>query len=200
MRTEVDSLLADHDDHWAEFDENVSYTDAMRRGIDAELDLAEQWGLFELVQDSGQKCEDTRWVFRFDSPTGESIVVQPWDTAKLETLSQDPTLKVRARLTARQYKWREALDDLFAPASSNNTQRLIDFIAVKNGWPTFTSDASRAFWQVPQVEECFVRPPVEWLSRHVGNGGDPGVIWKLKRWLYGQRRAPQHLQPTILWQ
>ena len=83
------------------------------------------------------------------------------------------------------------MEDLFAPASSQNTSRLVDMVAAKNRWKTFTADATRAFWQVPQAEECYIKPPKEWLDRWVADGGDPDVCWQAKCWLYGQRRAPQ---------
>ena len=130
-------------------------------------------------------------MIRFDAADGSSIIVQPNDVETIDRLCQDESLTVRARLTVRQYKWREKKDDLFAPASVPVTARVIDTRAVKKGWPTFTADASRAFWQVPQDERCVVRPPPQWLEKHVANGGNADDLWLLKRWLYGQRRAPQ---------
>ena len=64
-------------------------------------------------------------------------------------------------------------------------------IAAKNRYKTFTADATRAFWQVPQDEECYVKPPKEWTEAYIQAGGQQDVCWKLKRWVYGQRRAPQ---------
>ena len=35
-----------------------------------------------------------------------------------------------------------------------------------------------------------MKPPVEWLDRWVASGGSSNVVWRMKRWLYGQRKAP----------
>eukprot|EP00971_Amphidinium_carterae_P093763 1855474-Amphidinium_carterae.1 len=63
-------------------------------------------------------------------------------------------------------------------------------LAVKKNYFTCTADATRAFFQVPQDELCYVQPPEEWISRWMARGGSANTIWRMKRWLYGQRRAP----------
>mgnify|MGYP006879377861 CR=1 FL=1 len=61
----------------------------------------------QLKEAAGDRIEDTRWVIRFDAADGSSIIVQPNDVDTIDRLCQDESLTVRARLTVRQYKWRE---------------------------------------------------------------------------------------------
>ena len=98
---------------------------AVAEGKRQELDLCEQWDIYEPVAlEEGMTLEDCKWVLRVE-----------------------PNYSVRARLLARQYKWREHREDLFAPSSTSNTSRIIDYIAVKKGYATCTADATRAFFK-----------------------------------------------------
>ena len=176
----------------------------LKNGKREELTLAGEWEIYEVVPEEepkqqGKKIEDTTWVIRFDNlRTGGSVILHKDDLEAIERYEHDPDYICRARLCCRQYNWSEKRDDVFAPASTPNTGRVVDYIAVKMGWPTFTLDASRAFWQVIQEELCYVRPPAEWYRTWTG---PQNVVWKMLRWLYGQRTAPgawtEHLAKEI---
>ena len=68
----------------------------------------------------------------------------------------------RCRLVGREYKALDKnRDDLFGATTSPATSRVIDSIAVMKGYPTFTGDARKAYFQVYCDEEAFVDPLVE---------------------------------------
>eukprot|EP00971_Amphidinium_carterae_P104206 2063755-Amphidinium_carterae.1 len=50
-------------------------------------------------------------------------------------------------------------------------------------------DCVSAFLQAPQVEECYVAPPAEWLHLRRLQGLSTAVRWRLKKQLPGQRAA-----------
>eukprot|EP00971_Amphidinium_carterae_P332409 6466558-Amphidinium_carterae.1 len=155
---------------WFEEDELVEGLDplAVWNGKESELQFIEDWDVFEVVERrEDMQYEDTKWVLRVE-----------------------PDYSIRARLVARQYKWKSYREDLFAPTSTAISNRIVDLIAVKKGYCTTTGDATRAFLQVPQDELCFVIPPPEWMKKWSKRGGGSNVCWKMKRWLYGQRKGP----------
>ncbi|MDA8583676.1 hypothetical protein N9L68_05565 [bacterium] len=151
---------------------------AVKTGKDAELDL---YHTVELEVAYGHGLENNRWAIRFNENDGSNVMVQPNDSTAIEALTQKEGMTVRARLTVRQYRWRERRE--YVPSAT----RLVDMLAAKFGQPTSTSDATRAFWPVPQTEKCFVNNRGEWLARHVANEVKATDLWPLKRWLDGQR-------------
>eukprot|EP00971_Amphidinium_carterae_P278396 5526369-Amphidinium_carterae.1 len=158
------------DEDWSEESDIIPGLDpkAVAEGKKLELDFCEAWDIFEpVLLESHMTLEDCKWILRVETD-----------------------YSVRARLVARQYRWKSKREDLFAPSSTNNTSRVIDLIAVKKGYCTCTADATRAFFQVPQEELCYVQPPMEWIQRWMEKGGDASTVWRMKRWLYGQRKAP----------
>ena len=97
----------------------------------------------------------------------------------------------RCRFVAREFRRGDPRDDIFAPASSAITSRIVALKAQKRrGYIRFTLDASNAFFHAPCLEKCSVDPPAEWLEQWVKKGGNPDVVWILERELYGRRVAP----------
>ena len=71
--------------------------------------------------------------------------VYKWD-------SENKAWVVKSRYVAREYKWQELRSDLFTPGSTTGESRLVDYIALKHGWPTFTVDAEDAYYHAPEDE------------------------------------------------
>ncbi len=88
-------------------------------------------------------------------------------------------------------EWTKA--DCYAPVVSLPVVRLLTALAVKNKCTLKQGDCKNAFVQadLPPVEATIVRPPV-------GCPFSPkGSFWKLKKSLYGLRRAPRHWYALI---
>jgi len=98
----------------------------------------------------------------------------------------------KARLCARDLKaftwW---LRGLFAASSQPSSGRIIDFIGLKRRWLPFEIDAESAYLNVPETEECYMRPPKEWIDNEERQKRDTDVVWKLLKMLYGRRTAGQ---------
>ena len=77
---------------------------------------------------------------------------------------------VKSRYVAREFRWQEERTDLFTPGSTTVESRLVDFIAAKNDWPTFTLDAEDAYYHAPELENVWVEAPPELIE---DLGGDP---------------------------
>ena len=108
---------------------------------------------------------------------------------------------IRARFAAREFKGNEAMCDALEPCSTPSTGRIIDYLSLKKSYHTFTADVSNAYFLVDEDEECYVDPPAEWLEQQAALGNPTSVLWRLRKQLYGRRRAgtrwvdfmPEHL-------
>eukprot|EP00971_Amphidinium_carterae_P176613 3501512-Amphidinium_carterae.1 len=80
-------------------------------------------------------------------------------------------------------------DDLFAATTSSNTARIIDCMAVVKRQHTFTADATKAYLQVPEPEEIYVKPPMEFRAILRERGEREDLCWRMKRMIYGRRTA-----------
>ena len=78
--------------------------------------------------------------------------------------------------------------DVYAPVLSMIELRLLTSIAVRNNCVMKSGDIKQAFIQanLPDEELYVVRPPKGCTQTH------PNDLWKLKKPLYGLRRAPRH--------
>ena len=87
---------------------------------------------------------DVRWVIKYkwetpakDATAGES-----------HRAEAKPERNIRARLTVRGFKDSDKADiDRYAGTSSKCSQKLLVSEAVRNQWPVFTADISKAFLQ-----------------------------------------------------
>ena len=84
---------------------------------------------------------------------------------------------------------------LFTAASQSITSRVVDFGALEGDYDaddplaTFLLDCASAFYQAPETELFFVRPPKEWLVARRAAGQDDKVVWRLLKPLPGRRAA-----------
>ena len=69
----------------------------------------------------------------------------------------------------------ENSSDAFAPCSTPNTGRIIDYLRLKKSYHTFTADVTNAYFLVDEDEECYVNPPAEWLEQQTALGKPTSV-------------------------
>ena len=91
------------------------------------------------------------------------------------------------RYVAQEFAWQEQRDDCFAAASTSQTSRIVDFIALKEGWTTFGADCVKAYYQSEQLEKVCVKPPAEYIELLRLAGRPTDIVWKLHKMLPGQR-------------
>eukprot|EP00438_Fugacium_kawagutii_P005573 Skav228719 [mRNA] locus=scaffold1830:163434:164903:- [translate_table: standard] len=122
-----------------------------------------------------------------DSKLSEEQLASAISTRWVKVRKHDGS--VRCRLVVRGYdQVVEDLDDTFASTPSLTTLKLLLTLAVAFGWKITTLDISTAFLHALVTgEDIFVIPPLEFYPQG-------GVLWKLRRALYGLRNAPR------LWQ
>ena len=65
--------------------------------------------------------------------------------------------------------------------------KLLLTLAVAHGWRILAGDVSTAFLHALLADEVFVIPPVEYYP----NGG---VLWKLRKAMYGLKQSPRMWQ------
>jgi len=91
--------------------------------------------------------------------------------------------KIKARLVVRGDQ-DEAEDDIQSdsPTVDRHTVKLMMAVAANQGWTPRSIDISAAFLQGKEIErDVYVLPPPEYKK--------PGIVWKLKKGLYGLREA-----------
>ena len=125
--------------------------------------------VFEMVEDRGQKCISVRWVITEKVVEGKVVT--------------------KARLVVRGFE--ENTSDLQkdSPTCSREAIRILIAIAASKQWDCHTVDVKSAYLQGDQIKRTiFVRPPKEY---------DNGLIWKLKKTVYGLCDAARAWYMTI---
>ena len=79
--------------------------------------------------------------------------------------------------------------DVFAPSSTPSTGRVIDDLILRKSYHTFTANVTSAYFHVDEDEECHVDPPAEWVEQQAALRNPTSVLWRLRKQLYGRRRA-----------
>ena len=125
--------------------------------------------VFEMVEDRGQHCISVRWVITEKVVEGKVVT--------------------KARLVVRGFE--ENTSDLQkdSPTCSREAIRILIAIAASKQWDCHTVDVKSAYLQGDQIKRTiFVRPPKEY---------DNGMIWKLKKTVYGLCDAARAWYMTI---
>ena len=134
---------------------DVSFDDAKQ----VEIENWNRNNVFEEVKDTGQKCVSTRWVCSLKE-TEKGIVP-------------------KARLVARgfeEFNTKQLQKD--SPTCASESLRLLLAVICQNQWNVHSMDIKSAFLQgMPLSRDIYVRPPPEVDSK--------GVLWKLKKCVYG---------------
>ena len=94
---------------------------------------------------------------------------------------------VKCRVCVRGYDQEVDPDDTYASTPSLITLKLLLTLAVAHGWRILAGDVSTAFLHALLTDEVFVIPPVEYYP----NGG---VLWKLRKAMYGLKQSPRMWQ------
>ena len=136
------------------------------------FDVFEEFKMSDLTPEQLETVIPTRWV---------------------ETRKSDGTC--RCRSAVRGYdQVVEDPDETYASTPSLLTLNTLLTLAVARGWRVTLADISTAFLHALMDGDVWVHPPVE----HYPEGG---VVWKLKRALYGLESAPklwqQHLAAAL---
>ena len=172
-----DELQGDYQIEYPDEEDQESYTPEMEAaGVRKELDNLRDAGLYQAVKpedaDPNGRFITTTWVKKAKMVDGEKVC--------------------RARFVGRDYKWLDPhAPGLFAPTTSCSTQRLVDFVAVKRGWPTLTADVPSAFLHTPLPDDMIVycTPPAEWVAEDPENR--TGLLWRVLKVLAGMREGPK---------
>ena len=120
--------------------------------------------VFEEVKDVGQSCISCKWVI----------------TSKVKNDAEI----VKARLVARGFKEKTNTARTDSPTCSRQSLRMSFVTASTMAWPIRSLDITSAFLQGNGIKrDVFLKPPPE--------ASCEGLIWKLKRCIYGLNDAPR---------
>ena len=98
--------------------------------------------------------------------------------------------EVRARIVARGYEDNQEIQK-DSPKVGKSTMRIIMAISAAVHWEIKTTDSKSAFLQGQEIDrEVFLTPPKE-------AGCSAGVLWKLKRCLYGLNDAARQFYNSV---
>ena len=160
--------------------ENPKITQAKQE----ELQKFKEFGTYEEVKDIMQPTVSTRW-----------IVTEIVENKKPKLLSKvdqtQPMLegKIKARLVARGF---EEMNDQnsTSPTVTKTGKRLCLSIAISMGWTLHSLDITSAFLQSVEIErDIYIKPPADCKTS--------GIIWKLKKPLYGLNESSRLWYKTI---
>ena len=129
-----------------------------------EIKNLEQYDVFETVEDEGQNCIGTRWVF----------------TEKEDHDGQKT--KVKARLVAKGFQEKEKIQSDSPTAQKESLKLFLAVAALQNIDKVRSLDIAAAFLQADVLKrDIFVEPPKDIKEE--------GVVWKLRKPLYGLNDA-----------
>ena len=134
LALDYDELVEyDHDEY--EDDQDATWTEEMEReGVEAELKRLEHYGVYEVIDQADRE------------QSGKLVTTA--EVKKVKWVDGKKTCRVR--FCGRDVKWLGPhVAGLFAPTTGCSTQRLVDFLAVKRGWPTLTAGVPAAFFHTP---------------------------------------------------
>ena len=137
--------------------------------MQAELRALWEKGVYEWVsKPTHKKTLPARWVFKIKRDEKGSIE------------------KYKARLVAKGFMQKAGVDydDVFAPASSHVTLRLLLSIAAQKTYDVHQLDVKTAFLNGELDEEVYLEPPE-------GATDVQGRVWRLEKALYGLKQAAQ---------
>ena len=119
-------------------------------------------------------------VYDWVKDTGQDTISCKWITA---TKKDDTGEKVKARLVARGFE-EELHEKKESPTCSREALRMVYMVAATMSWVLQTMDMTSAFLQGNKIDrDVYIKPPRE-AKRE-------GMLWKLKRCLYGLVDAPR---------
>ena len=108
--------------------------------------------------------------------------------------------KWRCRFVAREFRHDDPkMQGLYTSGSTAATGRLVEMHAVQHGYSILCLDAETAYFDAEEDEEVYCWPPKEWVQRYHARGGRvANPWWKLKRQLYGRRKAAKKFNEFVV--
>ena len=80
-------------------------------------------------------------------------------------------------------------------SGSTSAGRVVDVHAVQRGYSILCIDAENACFHAEEDEDVYCWPPKEWVKRR---GRVENPRWKLKKQLYGRRKAAKELNEVVV--
>ncbi|CAI7830348.1 unnamed protein product [Closterium sp. NIES-54] len=152
------------------------YSSQWQSAMDAEMASWKSTGTYvDDVPPPGANIVSGMWIFRVKRPPGSPPVF-------------------KARYVARGFSQRQGVDyfQTFSPTPKMTTLRVLMHVAAQRDYELHSLDFSTAFLQGSLHEEI-------WLRRPPGFTGSfpPGILWSLRRPVYGLRQAPREWHDTL---
>ena len=106
----------------------------------------------------------------------------------------------RCRFLAREFVHDDPeMEGLYTSGSTAATGRLVDMRAVQHRYSILCLDAENAYFHAEEDEDVHCWPPKEWVQRYHSRGGRvDNPWWKLKRQLYGRRKAAKKFKEFVV--
>jgi transposase InsO family protein len=146
-----------------------------KQAMTEELKALAEKGVYEYVDKPAHKTPlPAKWVFKIKRDERGAIE------------------KYKARLVAKGFMQKPGVDydEVFAPASSLVTLRLLLSIATQKDFDIHQLDVKTAFLNGVLTEEVYLRPPEGFEDKQ-------GKVWLLKKALYGLKQAAQAWHATL---
>jgi len=167
VKEKQEELCASHPTLWyeTEYPEHL-----VCEGMNQEMQSMKTFDVYEEIPETSLSVEqlseviDTKWVHRYK---GQGV---------------------RSRLVVRGFMQNiEDADDTFASTPTLITLKILLLMSLAKDWSVRTADVSTAFLHATLTTDVYVKPPAEYYPAG-------GVLWKLRRALYGLKNSPR------LWQ
>ena len=137
-----------------------------------ELHNLEENKVFDWVKDEGQQAVSSKWVIT-------------------EKDNEDGSKRLKARLVARGFEENLVNHKTDSPTCSRQALRIVFVIASSKSWELHSLDITAAFLQGNIISrKVFVKPPRDFAQK--------GMLWLLKRCLYGLADAPREWYNRVL--
>lgn len=120
-------------------------------------------------------------------PTGHKAIGLKW-IFKLKKDANGRIVRHKARIVAKGYVQKHGFDfeEIFAPVTRLETERLLLALAAKNGWEVHHLDVKTIFLNGVILEEEYISQPDGFKKERQEH-----MVYRLLKALYGLRQAPQ---------
>jgi len=170
--------------------EDDTEEEAVVENLVRDENVEEYWEHDEELEE--ERVNGNRWKEIDKLVELEAFEVVPADKAagQLVLNTRFVDTKDKSRFVAKEIRT-YATDEFYAPASTPTTGRLVDSWAIKKQLSRLALDVGRAFLHVPEDEIVFAKPPPCWLEKEAAEGRSTHVLWRMRKVLYGRRKAGQ---------
>ena len=119
-------------------------------------------------------------------------------TTRLENVPKED--KWRCNFEAREFRHDDPdMEGLYTSDSTAATGRLVDMHSVQHGFSIQCLDVENAYFHPEEDEDVYCWPPEEGVKRYHARGRRvENPCWKLKRQLYGRRKAAKKFNEFVV--